>query len=456
MTQETLRIELPEKTYHGTDQEFSVIEECDASHIKSLIIQPDNYDRYNPSFSDELLVTIPETISRLVAVETIKINAFITELPVELSKLNNLKLLDLTGCYNLLSIPDEITEMKDLKIKVGDIISRVPEVVFITVPRNRITQEVFSKIRSAKEKKIEQLIIRQMPPSSYEQRQEEFEVPDEIQHLNELKLLSITGNVSSLPSWIHSSLTLSSISITPSDSTTLTQLNESLIVSASGCNINIHGCMFECVELKDGNGSAMNSRVADDCTFVVVNTSLSNCSAMYGGGVYVDISGHPLLVNMSEVIYEGNNASKEGMTLYVVWRSISNMESNEFSSFVGLSEEMDGGEAKVERWNGGIVRLEEFVRGGWMSGYGVNAQIEISEDVGMIVVEVVEDGGGEGGVVGMEGGEVSGEVVMGGSGVGEVNGEGVRVSMGNALTRVLQRCENIEIVMNVTYGGSNG
>ena len=59
-------------------------------------------------------------------------------------------------------------------------------------------------------------------------------------------------------------------------------------------------------------------------------------------------------------------------------------------------------------------------------------------------------------MVGMEGGEVSGEVVMGGSGVGEVNGEGVRVSMGNALTRVLQRCENIEIVMNVTYGGSNG
>ena len=68
-----------------------------------------------------------------------------------------------------------------------------------------------------------------------------------------------------------------------------------------------------------------------------------------------------------------------------------------------------------------------------------------------------EENIGEGCVVGMEGGEVSGEVVMGGSGIGEVNGEGVRVNMGNALTRVLQGCENIEIVMNVTYSGaSNG
>ena len=38
-TEETLRIELPYYTRDGTDHGFSVIETCDASHIKSLIIQ---------------------------------------------------------------------------------------------------------------------------------------------------------------------------------------------------------------------------------------------------------------------------------------------------------------------------------------------------------------------------------------------------------------------------------
>ena len=44
-SEETLRIELPWYPLNGTDQEFSVIEKCDASHIKSLIIQQDNYNR---------------------------------------------------------------------------------------------------------------------------------------------------------------------------------------------------------------------------------------------------------------------------------------------------------------------------------------------------------------------------------------------------------------------------
>ena len=161
-SEETLQIELPWSTRNGTDQEFSVIEKCDASHVKSLIIQQDKYDTYVPDYYTYHLVIIPETISRLVAVETIKINACITELPMAISKLNNLKLLDLNGCYNLLSIPGEILKMKDLKITIGDIISRASEVVFISVPLNGITPEVFSKISSAKEKKIEQLIIRQM------------------------------------------------------------------------------------------------------------------------------------------------------------------------------------------------------------------------------------------------------------------------------------------------------
>ena len=148
------------------------------------------------------LLIIPETISRFVAVETVKINACIKELPLEVSKLTNLQLLDLTGCYNLLSIPESILKMKDLKIKIGDVLSRASDMIFITVPETGITPEVFLQIRTAKEKKIEQLIIRQVPSPGYRQFPEAFKVPDELKDLTDLKMLSITGNVSSLPSWV--------------------------------------------------------------------------------------------------------------------------------------------------------------------------------------------------------------------------------------------------------------
>ena len=48
--------------------------------------------------------------------------------------------------------------------------------------------------------------------------------------------------------------------------------------------------------------------------------------------------------------------------------------------------------------------------------------------------------------MGMEGGEVE----------GEGNGEGVKVNMGNELKKIMNECEDISIVMNVTYGLSNG
>ena len=211
-SEETLRIELSEHISDRTGQ-FSVIETCDASHIKSLIIQQEDYDRYEHRKVDERLVIIPESISRLIAVETIKINACITELPVALSKLNNLKLLDLTGCYNLSSIHDKIAEMKYLKIKSGDIISRASAVVFIKVPETGITPEVFSTIRSASQKKIEQLLIRQKPYP----RREAFALPDEIIDFTELKMLCITGNLSSLPMWIANMRTLRSMTLNCSD-----------------------------------------------------------------------------------------------------------------------------------------------------------------------------------------------------------------------------------------------
>ena len=73
---ETLRIEF---TDDRTRQHFTAIAKCDASYIKSLIIQQTKYDRYL-QYDYYRLVKIPETISKLVAVETIKINACMEKL----------------------------------------------------------------------------------------------------------------------------------------------------------------------------------------------------------------------------------------------------------------------------------------------------------------------------------------------------------------------------------------
>ena len=176
--------------------------------------------------------------------------------------------------------------------------------------------------------------------------------------------------------------------------------------------------------------------------------------------MYLMISGDPSTIEMNEVKFEGNGntAYKAGNTLYVVWKSTSNMISDQFSSFVNASED-----AKVETSKGEIIRLGEFVSSGESSeeeeeegknGYKVCAQIEMRNNTGKVVVIVMdeeEESGGEGCVVGMEGGEVSGERSM-----GEVNGEGVVVDMGSELTQMMQECEDIEIVMNVSYSLSTG
>ena len=258
-------------------------------------------------------------------------------------------------------------------------------------------------------------------------------------------------------------LTLTSISISPYDSTTSIQLDQSLIVSTS--TLNISNSSFKSIQLSEGNGSAINCHVGIDLSFVVVNSSFSYCSAIYGGAVYLMISGDPSVIELSNVAFEGNSASTTGNTLYVVWRSMESMYSNQFSSFVTLSEEMNE-EAKVETGKE-IVTLAEFVsdeeegsgsgsEGEGKNIYAVCTQIEISDSIGKVIVAVVnetEELSGDGCIVGMEGGEVSGDVEIE---KGEVNGEGVVVDMGSELTKVLGECEDIKIVLNITYGLSNG
>ena len=164
--------------------------------------------------------------------------------------------------------------------------------------------------------------------------------------------------------------------------------------------------------------------------------------------MYLLVSGDPSLIEMNSVKFEENSANKRGNTLYVVWKSTSNMDSTQFSSFVSGSEEMYG-EGEVERWNGDIVELEEFVNGGGSreegSGsegeekknrYTVSTWIEKEGKLGKVIVAVGEEE--------EEGSE------------GEVNGEGVVMNMEKELKNLLEQCDEIEIVMNVTYGLSNG
>ena len=180
--------------------------------------------------------------------------------------------------------------------------------------------------------------------------------------------------------------------------------------------------------------------------------------------MYLMVSGDPSLISISNISFEENKARKEESTLYVVWKSTLSITSNEFSPFVNAN----GDEAKMETLKGEIVTLAELLSGEGGGGgsseeggegegkntFAVCAVVAMSGNVGKVVVIVDEDeemSSGEGCVVGMEGEDVKGEVKM-----GEVGREGAVVEMGNELTNVLKQSEDITIVMNVSYGLSNG
>ena len=104
--EEILRIELP--YYKIPSSLFDVFtDETRKNAIKNVIIVQKDYTRYETSIFASFTVTLPETISNLRAVESLTIRARITTLPISLCKLLKLKLLDLNGCYNILSTSSE-------------------------------------------------------------------------------------------------------------------------------------------------------------------------------------------------------------------------------------------------------------------------------------------------------------------------------------------------------------
>ena len=104
-SEDTLRIQLPVQV---TTTSFDAFCADTRNNIKHLIIEQEFYYRHHRDENIFFVVTIPDTIANLTEVESIAITAKVETLPISLCQLKKLELLDLSGCYNILSIPSEI------------------------------------------------------------------------------------------------------------------------------------------------------------------------------------------------------------------------------------------------------------------------------------------------------------------------------------------------------------
>ena len=99
--------------------------------IQTLKIIKPNYNCYQ-HFAD--VVNLSDFIANFTEVRIISITAPIVTLPINLCTLQKLVLLDLSGCYNILSIPSEVLAMPSLNIKIGTVISPASQVIGIKIP----------------------------------------------------------------------------------------------------------------------------------------------------------------------------------------------------------------------------------------------------------------------------------------------------------------------------------
>ena len=135
-----------------------------ASEIRYLVITQESYYRSVGRHYCHTYVAIPDTISRFTELETISISAFVKEVPPAISQLPYLKLLDLSGCYDLLHIPQSVLKMPNLTIKIGAVISLASSILILEVPWIGITSSCYSVISSPTEQNIHHLIIDKAAP----------------------------------------------------------------------------------------------------------------------------------------------------------------------------------------------------------------------------------------------------------------------------------------------------
>ena len=203
LEEETLRVKLP---CEGPTQKlvYTLSAQTLTTRIKSLMIVQPSYSYYGCYEQENMLLTIPDTIINLTDLEAITITAFVKTLPRCLSQLPKLQLLDLSGCYNILSIPAEVLAMPNLKIKIGEVITPASEVVIIKIPKHGISADIFTVLSDTNAKRFSQVIIHQEPEDSFSfsDEREEVIIPDNLYRLSRLKSIWMRGNIIKIPRWI--------------------------------------------------------------------------------------------------------------------------------------------------------------------------------------------------------------------------------------------------------------
>ena len=212
--EETLRIQLPSWSIN-TASFSKFTDESTKKHIKTLIIVQEKYHGYHRCLDINAVLRIPDTIGNLTELESISITAWIETLPNSLCTLQKLRILDLSGCYNILSIPSEVLAMPTLKIKIGHVISPASAVLVITVPQKGISNDTFAVLSGGNKANISQLIIHQERQTfdSPADGREEVVIPDDICNTEEIKCISLRGNVLNIPTWIFKQKSLHSLGL---------------------------------------------------------------------------------------------------------------------------------------------------------------------------------------------------------------------------------------------------
>ena len=201
--EETLRIELDH--YISSFDDFH-----NDNQIRNLILMQKGYYCYQRYRNLSSFVTIPDTIANLREVESITLRVKIEILPKSLCNLTKLRLLVLSGCYNILSIPSEVLAMPNLEIKLSAVISPASEVIVIQIPSRGISPAIFSVLSSGNKRKISQLIIHQEPEESYSYRdgREEVVIPDELCNVEGIRSICLRGNILKVPNWVFKETSL--------------------------------------------------------------------------------------------------------------------------------------------------------------------------------------------------------------------------------------------------------
>ena len=199
--EETLRIDLPWNDVSSFSFD-AFTNENRKNQIQHLVIVQECYRRHECHPLESTFHTIPDTIINLTELETISITANLDTLPKCLCTLKKLKLLDLTGCYNIQSISAEVRAMHNLRIKFGDSISPASAVVVIGVPRQETCTDIFRVLSSDNKGQLSQLIIHQEPQEGLlNDNRQEIVIPDDILYEKEdIRCIMLRGNIQTIPS----------------------------------------------------------------------------------------------------------------------------------------------------------------------------------------------------------------------------------------------------------------